>query len=249
MHMLDVRKLSIRAGARTLIDAMDWQVRPGEFWCVLGRNGAGKSLLLQVLSGLRAADRGTVVIDGRPIDSIPLPELARLRGLMPQQVNDSFSCAVGDAVAIARTPWRMGGVQPDDEEFQRVCDALAQVGMLDRIDDDICRLSGGERQRVAFAAMLAQDPGLMLLDEPTSHQDVAQQLMLMRLMRQLSGKHAVVATCHDINLVSRFATHVLLLGEGFHRAGSTADVLTPEMLESVFGCKLSRQGDYFVINE
>lgn len=246
MDLLDVRKLGIRAGARTLIDALDWQVRPGEFWCVMGRNGAGKSLLLQVLSGLRAADRGAVAIGDRPIESIPLTELARLRGLMPQQVNDSFSCAVGDAVAIARTPWRMGGVQPDDEEFERVCDALAQVGMLERIDDDVTRLSGGERQRVAFAAMLAQNPGLMLLDEPTSHQDVAQQLMLMRLMRQLSGNHAVVATCHDINLVSRFATHVLLLGEDFHVAGSAAEVLTPETLGRAFACRFVRAGDVFV---
>lgn len=246
MELLDVRKLGIRAGARTLIDALDWQVRPGEFWCVMGRNGAGKSLLLQVLSGLRAADRGAVAIGDRPLESIPLTELARLRGLMPQQVNDSFSCAVGDAVAIARTPWRMGGVQPDDEEFERIRDALAQVGMLERIDDDVTRLSGGERQRVAFAAMLAQNPGLMLLDEPTSHQDVAQQLMLMRLMRQLSGNHAVVATCHDINLVSRFATHVLLLGEDFHVAGSAAEVLTPETLERAFACRFVRAGDVFV---
>ncbi len=246
MRILETRQLDIRIGKRSLVSGLNWQVRQGEFWCVLGRNGAGKSMLLHSLSGLRAAARGTVSINGRPLDAIALPELARLRGLMPQQAIDSFSCAVGDAVAIARTPWRTGSVQEDDEEFQRVRDALAQVGMLDRIDDDITRLSGGERQRVAFAAMLAQDPGLMLFDEPTSHQDVAQQLMLMRLMRQLSENRAVVATCHDINLVSRFATHVMLLGEGFHLAGRAAEVLTPETLARAFACRFVRAGEMFV---
>lgn len=249
MNFVDVQGLGIRAGARMLIDALDWQVRPGEFWCVLGRNGAGKSMLLHALSGLRAAERGTIRIDGRAIDAIALADLARLRGLMPQQATDSFSCAVGDAVAIARTPWQVDGTREDDEVMRRVRDALSRVGMLDRIDDDITRLSGGERQRVAFAAMLVQEPTLMLFDEPTSHQDVAQQLLLMRLMRQLSEQHAVVATCHDINLAARFATHVLLLGADFYCAGEAGQVLTTGLLGQAFGCTLSRQGAYFVTCE
>lgn len=246
MTMLETRSLDIRAGKRTLLAGLNWQVRRGEFWCVLGRNGAGKSMLLHALSGLTSPHAGSVLIDGRAIANIPLSDLARLRGLMPQQVVDSFSCAVGDAVTIARTPWRFGDEWDSDEEARLVRDALAKVGMLDRIADDITRLSGGERQRVSFAAMLAQDPALMLFDEPTSHQDVAQQLLLMRLMRESSQRHAVVASCHDINLVARFATHVLLLGEGFHRAGSAAEVLTAEWLGRAFGCEFVRSGEQFV---
>jgi iron complex transport system ATP-binding protein len=115
-----------------------------------------------------------------------------------------------------------------------------------RIDDDITRLYGGERQRVAFAAMLAQDPALMMFDEPTSHQEVAQQLLLMRLMRQLSENHPVVASCHDINLAARFATHSLMIGEDFHRADRVEDVLTTPWLARLFSGEFVRSGEQFI---
>ncbi len=238
--------LGLRAGKRRLAQGLDWQVSRGEFWCVLGRNGAGKSTLLHVLSGLRPSDEGGVLISGQPVNTVPPIELARLRGLMPQQAIDSFSFSVREAVAIGRTPWRLGSAweSQQDEGFVRA--ALVQVGMEGRIDDDITTLSGGERQRVAFAALLAQDPALMLLDEPTAHQDVAQQLLLMRLMQRLSERHAVVATCHDINLAARFATHALLLGPGFHLAGSVPDVLTPAALQRAYDCRFEREGGLFI---
>ncbi len=242
-------RLELRAGRRVLVASLDWQVGRGEFWCVLGRNGAGKSTLLQVLSGLRRPDEGDVRIGDRPLDAIPANELARLRGLMPQQSVDSFSFSVREAVAIGRTPWRLGSAWDSRQDEGVVRDALMRVGMEGRIDDDVTALSGGERQRVAFAALLAQDPALMLLDEPTAHQDVAQQLLLMRLMQRLSERHAVVATCHDINLAARFATHVLLLGEGFHRAGAVADVMTAETLGEAFGCRLVERGGGFFAEE
>lgn len=86
----------------------------------------------------------------------------------------------------------------------------------------------------------------MMFDEPTSHQDVAQQLLLMRLMRQLSETHAIVASCHDINLAARFATHALMIGEYFHRAGRVEDVLTTPWLARLFGCEFVRSGEEFI---
>lgn len=245
MTALDVRGLCLRAGSRVLLRDLDWQVAVGEFWCVLGRNGAGKSSLLHVLSGLRAADRGDLRIGGQALRQWRPFELARLRGLMPQQAVDSFSCRVGDAVAIGLAPWRLGQEWDDSAQQARVHEALAAVGMAGRADDDLLQLSGGERQRVAFATLLVQNPALMLLDEPTAHQDIAQQRLLMRLMQQLSSRHAVVASCHDLNLAARFATHVLVLGEGFHRAGPAREVMTAETLSEAFGCRLAERDGYF----
>ena len=237
MIALEVKNLSLKLGHRCLVTAMNWQVRQGEFWCVLGRNGAGKSTLLHALSGLQRIDDGSVWMMGRSVEDFTLTELARLRGLMPQQIVDRFSASVDQTVAIARAPWRLGSAWRDDDDRSYVTAALQRVGMLDRIDDDVMQLSGGERQRVAFAAMLVQNPALMLLDEPSSHQDIAQQLVIMRLMQELAADHAVIASCHDINLAGRFASHVLLLGEGFYCAGTTQEVLTPDLLSRVYGCE------------
>jgi iron complex transport system ATP-binding protein len=236
MLTLELKNLSLKLGNRCLVSGLNWQVRQGEFWCVLGRNGAGKSTLLHSLSGLQSIDHGSVLIMDRSVEDFTLIELARLRGLMPQQLIDRFSATVGDTVAIARAPWRLGSAWRDDDHSY-ITAALQRVGMVDRIDDDVMHLSGGERQRVAFAAMLVQNPALMLLDEPCSHQDIAQQQVMMRLMQELAADHAVIASCHDINLAARFASHVLLLGEGFYYAGSTQEVLNPGVLSRVYGCE------------
>ena len=243
--LIEVQGLALHAGSRRLVSDLDWQVDRGQFWCVLGRNGAGKSTLLQVLSGLRRTDAAEVLIAGQPVGAWSPLALARQRGLMPQQTVDSFSFTVREAVAIGRTPWRVGSAWDSGQDEQIVRDALAQVGMQHRIDDDVLRLSGGERQRVAFAALLAQQPALLLLDEPTAHQDVAQQLLLMRLMQQLSQQHAVIASCHDINLAARFASHALLIGPGFHAAGPVGTVLTADALQRAFGCTFEQTGGLF----
>lgn len=245
MAVLETRSLGLRAGSRLLIDELDWRVAEGEFWCVLGRNGAGKSSLLLAIAGLRSIDHGEVRIAGQTLAELHPLALARLRGLMPQQLVDSFSCPVFDAVAIGRTPWQLGSGWNDADDAKRVDEALALVGMAARKNDDLLQLSGGERQRIAFAALLAQDPALMLFDEPTAHQDIAQQQLLMRLMQRLSAQHAVVASCHDINLAARFATHVLLLGEGFHSAGPVHEVMTTDALGAAFGCRVIERGGWF----
>lgn len=237
MPTLSTHHLSLTLGTRRLVTGLDWQVQVGELWCVLGRNGAGKSTLLHALAGLQRIDQGEILLTGHPLNNLSLAELAQLRGLMPQQMIDHFSCSVGEAVAIALAPWRVGHPRRDERDYDDVADALQRVGMLDRIDDDITQLSGGERQRVAFAATLVQNPTLMLFDEPTSHQDIAQQRLLMRLMQQLAADHAVIASCHDINLAARFATHGLLLGDGFYYAGDIQQALNPEILSRVFGCE------------
>jgi iron complex transport system ATP-binding protein len=246
MSLLLTSGLGVDAGHCRLISGLDWSVDQGEFWCVLGRNGAGKSSLLHVLAGLVEPSAGSVHLAGHPLASSDPLLLARQRGLMMQQVVDSFACSVFDAVAIGRTPWRIGRAWDDEEDVHKVNEALALVGMQDRAADDVRRLSGGERQRVALAALLAQQVPLMLLDEPTSHQDVAHQLGLMRLLQELSTSRAVIATCHDINLAARFATHALLIGEGFHLAGTVDDALTPDTLQRIYGCHFSQQGFTFI---
>lgn len=242
MRLVQTEACSIRMDQRLLIQDLDWQVERGQFWCVLGKNGVGKTSLLLALAGLIACASGRILVRGEPIADISPLLLARRRGLMLQQQADAFSSAVQDVVLTARLPYRNGAVWDTDEDIAATHAALSRVGLLEMRHKDISRLSGGERQRVALACLLAQDPELMLLDEPVAHQDVAQQLAMMHLLSDLKQDHAVVASCHDINLAARFATHVLILGEGRHWAGEVNEVLQPAILEQAFSCAFVREG-------
>lgn len=244
--LLQTRGLDLKAGQRQLLSGLDWQVQTGQLWCLVGRNGAGKTSLLRTLAGLRRADAGSVQIGGEELHHIAPARLARLRGLMSQDQSDAFACPVLDTVLLGRTPWRLGAQWDSEQETAMALEALRRVGLEGFASRDVQRLSGGERQRTALAALLLQDPPLMLLDEPLSHQDVAQQLKLMELLSGLSSRHAIVMSCHDINLAARYASHVLLLGQGRHWAGAAAQVLSLDNLEAAYGCGFSREGSVFL---
>ncbi len=137
-------------------------------------------------------------------------------------------------------------------KYKRVRDGLApddiiRLMRLEHYSERMLRqYSSGMRQRVKLGlAILAETP-LLFLDEPVSHQDVAQQLQVMQLLRELSTNHAVISSCHDINLARRFATHALVLGEGQHWLGLVGDTLVPEILRQAFGCEFVQQGDWLV---
>ena len=242
MTLLQARALEIAVGDRLLTKDLDLQVDRGEFWCVLGKNGAGKTTLLQVIAGLRSSLKGQIELCGDSLQSTPLAFLAQRRGLMMQQQVDVFPHTVFDNVAIAH----VAGCVSSNSVDASVTAALEKVGMAGSEDRSVLTLSGGERQRVALAALLVQAPELMLLDEPVSHQDVAQQLQVMQLLRELSTNHAVISSCHDINLARRFATHALVLGEGQHWLGLVGDTLVPQILHQAFGCEFVQQGDWLV---
>lgn len=246
MRLLQADNLTVAIGGRKLIEDLHWHVHRGEFWCVLGKNGSGKSSLLHTLAGLLPAAEGHLQLAGESIANMSLPALARRRGLMQQQQSDAFSHSVLDTVLLGRTPYRIGATWDADEDRDAALAALARTGLSEKMHADITQLSGGERQRVALASLLAQAPDLMLMDEPTAHQDVAQQLVIMRIACELTQRHAVVASCHDINLAARFATHVLVLGEGQYWMGKSGEVLKPEILGQAFGCGFRLQGDVFI---
>ena len=245
MTILQVSELEMVRGQRRLISALNWRIDRGEFWCVLGKNGAGKTTLLHALAGLRTPTKGQIQLCGDPLQTTPSFLLARRRGLTLQQQVDVFAHSVFDAVVISRT-LKAAAENNKVADDEAVSSALERVGMAGSERRNILTLSGGERQRVALATLLVQSPALMLLDEPVSHQDISQQLQVMRLLRELSAQHAVVASCHDVNLAKRFATHVLVLGEACHWIGKVEDILTPELLGTAFGCQFARQGDWLV---
>lgn len=234
--------LVVEAGRRRLVDGLDWQVRRGERWALLGLNGCGKTTLLRTLAGLLPAAAGEVRYEGRPLAALPTRSLARLRAWCPQHHHDVFAMSALDVVLAGRQPYagRMGWLAPGDLAIARRCLASCDVGHL--AEQDVRSLSGGERQRVALAAALAQETPVLLLDEPTAHLDVAHQLGLTGLLATLDER-AVLMSLHDVNLAQRCCTHALLClpartGPPRWAAGPLAEVLTEAHLAQAYGCRM-----------
>ena len=229
--------LTLQAGGRTLVEALEFEAGPGQCWVIIGRNGAGKSTLLQVLAGLRKPVRGLVRMDGRELADWPLAALAQRRAFLPQGRSDAFGYRVLDTVLSARHPYQGSAYWDSDADRDLALQALAGMDAAHLAARDVRTLSGGERQRVAIAAVLAQQTPLLLLDEPASALDLAHQVALMRLLGALCrAGRTVVMVAHDLNMVDGVCSHALLLsGEGGWRAGTVEQMMQPGLLEECLG--------------
>lgn len=218
-----------RGVMRTLVDELDWQGRIGERWCVIGRNGAGKSSLLRAWAGLPAPlCGGDVFWADRPTRQWSHAAAARWRAYQPQQVQDRFALPVRRLLELAAP----GGTA----DLSRCAELLAALDIAHLLDRDARSLSGGERQRVALAQCALQATPLMLLDEPVSFQDPAHRQAVARWLVQGAAR-CTVFTAHDPNWMAGMATHVLALhGDGEWQAGPVEDLLQPAVLERVYGC-------------
>lgn len=225
----------LRTPQRVLVESLTLSITPGERWALLGPNGAGKSTLLASIAGARAVDGGTIQFGGRDVSQLRADELARERALLADRWVDPFASTVLDTVLTARYVFRdeADAAHIAHTWLQRFdCDALAER--------DVRRLSRGERQRVAIATALAQDTPLILLDEPTAHQDPRHQALVISELSALPER-AMLASLHDLNAAACFASHALLLwGNGRTLAGRAADVLTAETLSQLFQTPITR---------
>jgi len=235
-ELLGASALDVAAPGRRLVESLELNVAAGQFVCVLGANGAGKSLTLHTLAGLRPPAAGGVRLCGRALADWPRRERARRLGLLTQVSEDPFPGTVLDAVLVGRHPhvslWHWES-EADVEVARAALAACDLAGLEERAIDT---LSGGERRRVALAAVLAQDPDVLLLDEPQNHLDPHHQLGVLKLLRARADRgRAVVATLHDPSLAARFADRVLLLfGDGRWTCGDTATALTATALSEMY---------------
>jgi iron complex transport system ATP-binding protein len=236
--LLETRALTLHAAGKPLVDRLDWAIHAGERWCVIGRNGAGKSLVLRALAGLGVPRRsGEVLWQGRPQQAWPVGAAATLRALMPQQAQDRFALTVDRTLALSEV---LPSDMPRGTSTRELMTALDICELGPRRAD---QLSGGERQRVALAQCAMQGAALMLLDEPVSFQDPAHQQIVGRWLATAVGipaapaSRAWVASAHDPSWIARVATHVLaLFGDGTWQAGTVAEILDAAVLERTYGC-------------
>lgn len=237
MPALKVSDLSFSYGRDPLINGISFELRPGDFACVLGPNGCGKSTLLRLLTGYLKAASGSVSISGREVAGMGARELARLAAYVPSEVDTPYDFTVREMVLLGRSArsgfWR-GYSGADEEAADR---AMKETGLGALGGRSINSLSSGERQLAFIAQALAQEAKVLLLDEPTSHLDLKYKAAVMALLAGLAARRlAVAAVLHEPALARLGCNKVLLMERGGACAfGPAAELLAPARLASVYG--------------
>lgn len=230
---------SITAGYddRTVLHDISFELYEADFVGFIGPNGSGKTTLLRALSGSLPVKSGRVVLGGRPLASLRRRELSRKLAVVPQVLTVPVAFTVEEFVAMGRTPYVKGWGKLARQDLDAIERALRLTGTLELSARSVDELSGGERQRVYVAMALAQEPQILMLDEPTAHQDIHFAWTLMELLHTLNReqKMTVVFTTHDLNLAMAFCTKVVLLEKGrMALHGDPSEVADPGILSRVY---------------
>jgi iron complex transport system ATP-binding protein len=233
-----VTRLGVRFGARVALHDVEFDVAAGEFIALAGPNGSGKTTLLRALLGFLTPDDGAVELFGSPVEELSIRERARRVAWVPQEEALRDDVPLSQYVLYGRYPHHRPLDRDTETDRALVERILREVGLEDRAADGILSISGGERQRAILARALAQRTPLLLLDEPTSHLDIAHQLDLLSRVRALSRNEGVtvIAALHDLNLAARYADRIVVLSRGRRVAdGSPRNVLSEDLLARVWG--------------
>ena len=219
------------------LDGLSMRMHAGEVAALLGPNGAGKTTLLHTLLGLLSPQNGTVVIEGRPIKDLSRTERSRLIGLVPQFESIPFDFTVEEYVLMGRAPHLGMLATPRRADYQVARSRLQDLGIYDLRSRSILELSGGERQMVVLARALAQEPRVLLMDEPLAHLDLGNRARILRMMQQSARDGmTVLFTTHDPDSAASVAQHLVLMRRGQAlRSGPLDDVLTGEALSETYG--------------
>lgn len=242
MVTLQTSGLKLKYDQRVVIEDLSADIPEGKVTMIVGANACGKSTLLRGLARLLKPAAGTVTLDGRDIHNRPAREVARILGLLPQHPMAPDGITVRDLVGRGRYPHQgffrsrpAGGSKEDERAVQQ---AMAATETLELAGRNVDELSGGQRQRVWIAMALAQETGVLLLDEPTTYLDLTHQVEVLDLITDLNRQRGttVVIVLHDLNLAARYADHIIAMKSGRIVAeGTSRTVVTEELVRDVFG--------------
>ena len=239
-EQLFVDSLTCGYGGDPVLKNVSLSANIGEIIAVVGPNGSGKTTLLRALSGLIKTDGGSILIREKEISRMGRREIAKLVAFVPQLMEPTPGFSVEDMVLLGRTPYINRFSFEDEKDFQIAKWAIEELKVEKLEGRDVTSLSGGEFQRVAIARALAQEPKILLLDEPTSHLDLRFQMKIMRLMRRLRENRSIIATFHDLNLASRFCKKIVLLKNGeVISSGHPDEVLTSDNIWSAYRVRMN----------
>lgn len=234
-------------GRAWTLDRLSFDVGAGEIFGIVGPNGSGKSSLLKLLAGLMPPSGGQIRLGGRVMTQLSQQDIARVVAVVPQDYVQVFPFTVAETVLMGRFPhrpsrrWNLGVGEETEKDVLCAHQAMNDTDVGSLADRLVSDLSGGERQRVVIARALAQEPSILLLDEPTAFLDINHQIDICALIARLRSERrlTVLLASHDLNVASQYCDRVLMLKEGaVFLIGSPKDVMRAEILGEVYGCQV-----------
>ena len=236
--MINVNGITFSYGSGDVLKDISFRVHEGRVVSILGVNGSGKSTLLKTINGILRPRRGTVQVDGRETKAMSREEIARSMGYMPQK-SQATPCTVFEAVLLGRTPHISWNISRHDMAKTR--EIVELMGLGEYSHRCTTELSGGELQRVIIARALAQEPRVLLLDEPVNHLDIRSQMDVMTLIRNITRRFGIVTivVMHDLNTALRFSDGFILMKEGNLFAAGDRDIMTASRISEVYGLRVA----------
>ncbi len=242
MEMITLDNLHFSYNGTPVIRGINYNAPAGSFTAVLGPNGSGKTTLIRLINGMLLPQQGRVELMGRSTAGIKAATLAKEMAYVPQREQNVFSSTVFDTVLLGRNPYIRWA--PTREDRRIVSEIMVQLSLDDIALKDINKLSGGQRQRVFIARALAQQPTVMLLDEPTASLDLRHQHEVLQLLRDLSRKGiTMLMAIHDLNLAIKYCTDFMVLDEGEMVARGGREIFNEELIEQVYRVKVKMVKD------
>ena len=235
-----VEAVTFAYGGDAVLRDVSCAIGRGEFVGIIGPNGSGKSTLLKLMSGYLRPARGQVAIDGSPPERLSRAALGRLIGVVPQDTLVALPFTLMEMVLLGRTPHGAGFAFEDEHDLAAARRAMERTDTVALAGRRVTELSGGERQRVILARALAQEPRILLLDEPAAFLDIRHEVEMYDLLRDLQREGmTVVSVLHDLNIAALYCDRLVLLAGGqVARAGTPAEVITYQMLTEVYGTEV-----------
>ncbi len=236
MTRLEVRGLEFGYGRTPVLKGIDLTLDRPELVCVIGPNGVGKTTMVKCFNRILKPSSGSILLDGEDVSSMTLMELARKMAFVPNRMESVFRSSVAETVLMGRFPFSEWATS--DTDLELVDSAMDALDIQSLSSRDVGELSSGQVQKVLIARGLAQQPRILILDEPTSNLDVKHQMEVMSFLRRYAAEENVIVlmVCHDLNLTSAYADRIVMVSDGrVFSDGSPWDVMTAENIGEVYG--------------
>lgn len=231
---INIEGLEFSYNGKPTLRNMNLNINRGEFLSIIGPNGSGKTTFLKCINRILNPKSGSIFIDEYDLNKLNRKDIAKCIGYIPQAERGAFPITVFDTVLMGRKPhikWI-----PGSSDLKIVSDVIEMLGLADFSMKNINELSGGQRQKVIIARALAQQPRILLLDEPTSSLDLKHQLEVLDITReQANNDVTVIMSVHDLNLAARYSDKIIMMKDGEIFQGGGTEILTPENIEPVYG--------------